>query len=124
MSNESGQFEVFVRAFPSHGKAAQWLVSTAGGIYPMWNPNGSEIYYINPAGEMMAAPVTVSGSALAPGTPVKLFDAHVVGGGVADRTGRQYDVAPDVRFLINREPDAHAIPTITLIQNWNPDAGK
>jgi Tol biopolymer transport system component len=124
MSNEAGRFEVFVRAFPAHGDAAQKMVSTAGGVYPMWRPDGREIYYINPAGEMMATPVSVSGSVLVPGTPVKLFNARAVGGGIANRTGRQYDVARDGRFLINREPDVDAVPTITLIQNWNPDADK
>jgi hypothetical protein len=38
-------------------------------------------------------------------------------------TGRQYDVAPDGRFLINMELDsAAATAPITLIQNWTPDA--
>ena len=36
---------------------------------------------------------------------------------------RQYDVAPDGRFLINTELDSAAAP-ITLIQNWNPEAKK
>jgi hypothetical protein len=35
--------------------------------------------------------------------------------------GREYDVAPDGRFLINMELPGDAAP-ITLIQNWNPDA--
>jgi len=36
-------------------------------------------------------------------------------------TGRQYDVAPDGRFLINTELPGDAAP-ITLIQHWTPDA--
>ena len=34
--------------------------------------------------------------------------------------GRQYDVAPDGRFLINTELDTAAAP-ITLLMNWNPE---
>jgi len=50
---------------------------------------------------MMAAPITV-------------------GGGVDRGVGRQYDVAPDGRFLINTELPGNAAP-IALIQNWQPE---
>jgi Tol biopolymer transport system component len=133
-SNESRKYEVFVRPFNPPGSAdskdasntavTQWMVSTAGGVSPLWSPDGKELYFLNPEGEMMAAPITVTGSALVPGTPVKLFDAHILGGGGELQGGRQYDVAPDGRFLINRVRDADATPTVTLIQNWNPDARK
>ena len=52
---------------------------------------------------MMASPITVTGSTLEPGTPVVLFPTRIVGGGVDVEFGRQYDVAPDGRFLINME---------------------
>ena len=45
-------------------------------------------------------------------------------GGVVDvQVGRQYDVAPDGRFLINLELDSAAAP-ITLLMNWRPEAKK
>ena len=101
----------------------QWQVSTAGGIYPVWRPDGKELYYLNPAGAMMAAPITVTGATLEPGAPVVLFPTRIVGGGVDAQQGRQYDVAPDGRFLINTVLDSAAAP-ITLLQNWNPEAKK
>ncbi len=55
--------------------------------------------------------------------PVGLFPTHIVGGGVDAQQGRQYDVAPDGRFLINTVLDSAAAP-ITLLQNWNPEAKK
>jgi Tol biopolymer transport system component len=127
LSNESGRAEVYVRPFvpsgatdlaPPGGGAQQ--VSTAGGIYPAWAPDGKEIYYLNPAGDMMAAPIRVTGTTLEPGAPVKLFATRILGGGVDGAQARQYDVAPDGRFLINTVVDSTASP-ITLIQNWNPD---
>jgi Tol biopolymer transport system component len=133
-SNESGTFEVFVRSFNPSSTAEnkegsnvaedQWMVSTAGGISPKWSADGMELFFLNRAGEMMAAPIKVDGSAIVPGTPIKLFDAHVWGGGIDNQTGRQFDVAPDGRFLINRTREMDATPTITLLQNWNPDAHK
>ncbi len=141
MSNESGRNEIYLRPFvpPSRDASAdkpgaagtasgaaggQRLVSAAGGIYPVWRPDGRELYYLNPAGAMMAAPFTVTGTALEPGAPVVLFPTRIYGGGVEQiGQGRQYDVAPDGRFLINAVMDSAAAP-ITLIQNWQPDAKK
>ncbi len=130
-SNASGRHEIYVRRFVPPGAAGtaaaeaggQWQVSATGGITPAWRPDGKELYYLNPEGEMMAAPMAVVGNALEPGAPVVLFPTRIVGGGVETQIGRQYDVAPDGRFLINTELLGAAAP-ITLIQHWNPDAKK
>ena len=50
-----------------------------------------------------------------------LFPTRNYGGSVDAQQGRQYDVAPDGRFLINTELDSADAP-ITLLQNWNPEA--
>ncbi|MEQ1761253.1 MAG: protein kinase, partial [Vicinamibacterales bacterium] len=129
-SNESGRSEIYVRPFIPPGTAdatatdgGQWQVSTAGGIHPQWRPDGKELYYLDPAGTMMAAPISVTGATLAPGAPVVLFPTHVVGGGLDAQQGREYDVASDGRFLINTALTGAAAP-IALIQNWNPEAAK
>ena len=129
-SNESGRPEIYVRAFitPSgeasaNQAAGQWQVSTGGGIHPVWRHDGKELYYLNPAGEMVAAPIATTAAAVVPGVPVVLFPARVVGGGIDVLQARQYDVAPDGRFLINTLVESAAAP-ITIIQHWNPDAKK
>jgi serine/threonine protein kinase/Tol biopolymer transport system component len=122
-SDESGRPEIYVRPFVPSGAAGtsgQWPVSTVGGVFPVWRPDGKELYYLNPAGAMMAAPIAVSGSRLQPGVPVLLFPTRILGGGVDALQGRQYDVAPDGRFLINTELDTAG--PITLLMNWNPEA--
>jgi Tol biopolymer transport system component len=133
-SNETGREEIYVRPFIPPDAASrqsgsgvvesQWQVSTDGGVQPVWRFDGKEIFFINPAGEMMAAPITANGSTFMPGAPVKLFQTHVMDGGIDTGRGRQYDVARDGRFLINAELDAGDIAPITLIQNWNPEAKK
>jgi serine/threonine protein kinase/Tol biopolymer transport system component len=128
-SNESGRYEIYVRPFVAPGAAGtttngaggQWQVSTAGGMFALWRPDGKELYYNAPDGRMMAAPITVSGTTLEPGTPVALFDTRIVGGGTDNGMGRNYDVTRDGRFLINTILDQGAAP-ITLIQNWTPPA--
>ena len=130
-SNESGRPEIYVRPFippvaAGTGAGAvgrQWQVSTAGGIFPVWRPDGKELYYLNPAGAMMAAPITVTGSTIEPGAPIVLFPTRIFGGGEDSQQGRQYDVARDGRFLINTELDSADAP-ITLLQNWNPETKK
>jgi hypothetical protein len=86
-----------------------------------WRSDGKELYYLNPEGEMMAAPITIVGDTPEPGVPVVLFPTRIVGGGQDLQLGRQYDVAPDGRFLINTELPGDTAP-ITLIQHWNPEA--
>ena len=66
----------------------------AGGVFPAWRPDGKELYYLNPAGVMMAASITVTGTTLAPGAPVVLFATRVAGGGVDAQQGRQYRRRP------------------------------
>jgi Tol biopolymer transport system component len=43
MSNESGNYEVYVRPFP--GPGGKWQVSTGGGVLPKWSRNGKELFY-------------------------------------------------------------------------------
>ena len=72
---------------------------------------------------MMAVPITVVGATLDPGAAAALFPTHIVGGGVNMQLLREYDVAPDGRFLINRELARDTAP-ITLIQHWTPEANR
>ena len=133
VSTESGRPEIYVRPFAppaSSGAVAgaaapassgQWQVSTVGGIYPSWRADGQALYYLGPDGTMMAAPVTVRGTALEPGMPVALFPTRIVFGGADNQQGRQYDVTRDGRFLINTVLDDAGAAPITLIQNWKPN---
>jgi serine/threonine protein kinase/Tol biopolymer transport system component len=126
-SNESGRPEVYLRPFFEPGKrdAAtandQWQISTDGGTYAAWRPDGRELYYLDPSGAMMAASITVTGNKLVPGTPQMLFRTRISRGGRDLQQGRQYDVTADGRFLINTDLDDDAPTPITLIQNWSPD---
>lgn len=138
MSNETGSQEVYVRPFtrpavekrdsgPARGidqgaqGYVQWQVSNRGGIHPAWRADGKELYYLSPSGAMMAVPIAVVGDTIDPGVPTMLFRTRILGGGADIQLGRQYDVAPDGRFLINTVLDTAAAP-ITLLMNWRPDA--
>ncbi len=85
--------------------------------------SGREGADLNPAGAMMAVPIRPRGSTLDLGAPMVLFTTRIYGGGEDAGLGRQFDIAPDGRFLINMELDSADAP-ITLIQHWNPEARK
>jgi Tol biopolymer transport system component len=119
-STESGTSqEVYVRRFASPDD--RWTISTGGGVYARWARNGREIYYIDPEGRLMAAPIAIKGTELVAGTPKELFRPRIVGGGL-NRVGHrhQFDVHPDGRFLVNVEPGG-GTSSISLLLHWNPE---
>ena len=97
------------------------VVSTAGGSYPRWAPDGRELYYLQPDGKLMAASVHRSGDRLDVGIPVALFQPPILGGG-SNVVGRrpQYDDARDGRFLINVALREVQPSPITVVLNWKP----
>jgi serine/threonine-protein kinase len=107
-SNESGQFEVYVRPFPDPGPRTQ--VSTGGGGEPLWSRAGNELYYRTPS-SIIAVGVTAAAT-------FALHERRVVlaGGAVEDLTHQNYDVSPDGRFLtvVPTGAGAEAI----LVHNW------
>ena len=68
--NGAGREEVFLRGFDDPG--AGQLVSPDGGHSPRWRGDGRELFYVNPRGELMAAPLPAGASGA--GAPGKLFD--------------------------------------------------
>ena len=98
-SDESGQFQVFLRPFP--GPDRKWPVSQAGK-YPMWNRNGKELFYRD-GNKMMAVDVSVRNGEPVFSSPRLLFDQQYDFG--TGQTTPNYDVSPDgQRFvMVKRE---------------------
>jgi eukaryotic-like serine/threonine-protein kinase len=125
-SNETGRFEVYVEPFPRGRDAAgKWAVSASGGEELRWRPDGRELFYLDPAGRLLAVPVQNSGpkSGFAMGAPTALFDTRLSRDerrqGFPQPIVRSYDVAPDgKRFLVRviREPGVEA--PLVLVTNW------
>jgi hypothetical protein len=86
---------VYVAPFP--GPGGKWQVSTAGGTFPKWRPDGKEIFFVGADGKLMAAPITDRGTSIEVG-----------------------EVSPDgQRFLVNMAPPDPVIATpITVVVNW------
>ncbi len=111
-SNASGADEVYVSPFPD-AETDRITVSAGGGQQPRWSADGRELYYWSGAG-LMAVPVETVGG-FAPGAPTRLFDLDAY----QYHQGRNYDVAPDGRFLIVKSiTDGSVDAGFVLVQNW------
>ncbi len=117
-SNETGQFEVYVRPFPDTD-SGRWEVSSNGGGMPVWNPAGPELFFRGSDGLMALAFETEP--TFRPGAVTTLFDAtpYQVSG------YRRIAVDPDgERFLLLKIPfdqtgdEAAASPRIRVVLNW------
>jgi Tol biopolymer transport system component len=115
-TNESGHFEIAVRAFPSGDR--MWQVSAGGGVHARWSRDGSELFYVAPDANLMAVQVSTAGSVFRSSAAVPLFAPRFAESAATNPFNAQYDVAPDGRFLINVAVDDLASSPITLILNW------
>lgn len=117
-SNESGQFEIYVRPYP-RVRDGRWRVSDGGGRQPLWSRDGKELFYRDFSGALMVVPVT-RGATLRFGPPVKLLDGVRYVGGGSGLSGRTYDVDPDgSRFLmIKRAVPSDTATSIVVTENW------
>jgi serine/threonine-protein kinase len=79
MSNESGQWEVYLRSARAGGSRLR--VSTTGGVWPCWSLDGKTVYF-SANGRTMASSVTTAPAlAVAAPTSVPGADAMVLAGG-------------------------------------------
>jgi Tol biopolymer transport system component len=119
-SDESGQFEIYVRSFPN-GDDGYMSVSVNGGTQPVWSPRGDELFYIEPGPRprLMSAGVN-PGANFTLSRPRPLLDWPYY----TAELGRTYEVSrPDgERFLAikeaaepGREP---ALPRVEIVLDW------
>lgn len=92
-------------------------MSTAGGTRPVWARDGKELFFLNLSGGLMRVPTSVQPTFSA-GTPEKLFDSAAALTGFPP--GRNYDVAPDGRFLMVKDSFVNAPRPLefTIAINW------
>ena len=115
-SDESGQFEVYVRPYPKVNDG-RWPVSSGGGTRPAWARTGRELFYMDAANTLTAVPVQMTAATFTAGSPVKVFEAKYATP-VAYRT---YDVSPDgQRFLMIKEASTDKVqsPSLVVVEHW------
>jgi Tol biopolymer transport system component len=108
-SNESGQFDVYVDAFPKPG--ARVRVTTAGGTEPRWSNDGRELYFRR--GSAIHSARFASDRAIE--SIAQLFD-------LKDPI-RSFDVSRAGVFLVNMPASNSSKGLATIISNWQPRTG-
>jgi len=113
-SDESGEYEVYIKRFPSGD--GKWQVSTNGGRAHRWRRDGSELFYVQDAA-LMAVSVDLTGDSPRLGRPERLFTwvnsffAGIVG----------FDVSVDGKSFIMARPVGNIddeVNEILMVQNW------
>jgi Tol biopolymer transport system component len=109
-SNESGQYEVYVRPFPEGGR--KWTVSRRGGDQPRWSRDGKELFYVE--GSALIAVSISNEPTFSLGSIARLFD-HM---SFTRSDYPQYDVSDDAQRFVIAEPTDTAEPSIHIVQSW------
>jgi serine/threonine-protein kinase len=88
-SDESGTFQVYVRAFPDKG--GKWQISNGGGRNPVWSRNGRDLFFRTMDNQIMVTAYTVQGDSLLVEKPRPWSEKKLANVGFR----RNFDVAPD-----------------------------
>jgi Tol biopolymer transport system component len=106
-SNTSGRSEIVVRPFPYRDPAR--TISRDGGRYPRWRGDGKELFFVSPAGAMMAAGFDPT-NGVPQGAPQPLFATQIR---VADSRPYAVDKSGQ-RFLLKVGPE----PQMVAVMDW------
>ena len=111
-SNASGRPEIYVTAFPEHGR--KWQVSTDGGVSAQWASDASEILYHAPDGMLMSVPVEARMGGLMIGQATPLFNTTV------QPFGPMYWALSEdgERVLVMESTATRDTPGLSVVVNW------
>ena len=108
-STESGAYQVYVRAYPDKGATRQ--ISDSPSAFPVWSPNGRELFYRTGDQRIMVVDYTVKGDAFETGKP-----RPWVGQLLADvGNNRPYDLSPDGRRFAVFTPGVRQTRVMLLV---------
>jgi hypothetical protein len=108
-SDETGRNEIYIASFPEARRRLQ--VTSGGGIFPQWGPDGRELFYLSGDGTLTVVSLQDRAGSLEPSSPQPLFPLtapHYI--------ASPYEVAPDgKRILVNQvEPNTQ----LDVVMNW------
>jgi serine/threonine protein kinase/Tol biopolymer transport system component len=116
-SNESGVYQVYVRAFPDKG--GKWQISNSGGLNPLFSRNGHELFFRNDANQIMMASYTIKGDSFVADKPRVWSEKRLADLGVTPN----YDLAPDGKRIVALMPagtaeDQRAQNHVIFLENF------
>jgi Tol biopolymer transport system component len=116
-SDESGSYQVYVRAFPDKG--GKWQISNSGGVYPVWSRNGHELFFRTEDNQIMVASYTVKGDSFVADKPRAWSEKKIANIGLL----ANYDLAPDGKRVVALMPvetgeDQKAQSHVIFLENF------
>jgi Tol biopolymer transport system component len=115
-SDETGVLEVYVTGFP--GPRGKWQISSDGGDFPRWRPDGKAIYYWS-GSQLMEAEVDAKGATVEVTRVRKVLTAAVS----LAYYDSPFDIGADGRILVNVF-DVGEMRPLTLVTNWTANVQK
>jgi serine/threonine-protein kinase len=116
VSDESGRYEVYVESVP-RGRG-RWLVSSGGGIEPLWSADGRELFYRS--GDAMLSVAVQTAPTFSVGSPQLLFERPVLKDGIYGTLS--YDITADGREFLMIERRLDLVPNrLNVILNWDEE---
>lgn len=116
-SDESGQFEIYLRRFPSG--TGKMRVSQQGGTAPRWGSQDKELFYVEDT-RLLSVKLTESGGKMTVGEPVRLFDGTAIGARLLGEY-KEPAYAPTrdgQRFVIVQPQGASSL---VMVQHWTQE---
>jgi serine/threonine-protein kinase len=115
VSDESGRYDVYVRPFPGPGE--KYMVSTAGGMEPVWSRNSRELFFRN-GDQVLAVQVATTTAAFSASRPKVLFTGPFARARTAHRIA--YDISPDGEHfvMLNSGEEDRAVTQVSVLLNW------
>ena len=112
VADDTGRTEVYVRSFP--GPGARHLISTRGGLGPVWSRDGRELFYAEGT-RMMRVEISTS-PRFSASEPSVLFDRPEI---VWERS-RNYDVLADGTgfVVVRRGPASPPTASLRVVFDW------
>jgi serine/threonine-protein kinase len=120
-SDESGQFEVYVRPYPNLD-GGRWQISIDGGARPAFTRRGNELLFQGKDGRLMGAALRIA-TTFSADAPIGIIEPKYYSLQFSPTsTARAWDASPDgSRFLMIEAADAEVTGTtraIVVVLNW------
>ena len=96
-------------------------MSPDGGFFPMWGPDGKELFYAQSQGTLMVVPVDTEPT-FNRGNASLVFEGPYRGT-ASPANARAFDISPDGQqfLMIKENRDLFELSQIIIVQNWNEE---
>jgi serine/threonine-protein kinase len=108
-SDETGQNEIYIASFPDARRKLQ--VTSGGGTFPQWGPDGRELFYISGDGKLTVVGLRNGADGLEPTLPQPLFPLAT-----NIFTESPFEVSPDGKRILVNQAEQNA--ELHVVVNW------